>query len=100
MRYDKLVRDKIPEVIRARGGQPVTHTADSEEYIQKLREKLEEEVAEFIRSNDSEELADIIEVVYALGKERDLSPEDLESMRKREAEERGDFKERIILEES
>ncbi|MEK7110725.1 MAG: nucleoside triphosphate pyrophosphohydrolase [Patescibacteria group bacterium] len=100
MRYDKLVRDKIPEVIRARGGQPVTHIADSEEYIQKLREKLEEEVAEFIRNNDSEELADIIEIVYAMGKERGLSPEDLESMRKREAEERGDFKERIILEES
>ena len=60
MRQGKLVREKIPQIIRSKGLQPVTYVADAEEYAARLRDKLAEEVDEFIASDDDpEELADI-----------------------------------------
>ena len=62
MSHGKLVRDKIPEIIRSKGVEPITYVADAEEYAARLRDKLAEEVEEFIASdNDPEELADILE---------------------------------------
>jgi predicted house-cleaning noncanonical NTP pyrophosphatase (MazG superfamily) len=69
MSRGKLVRDKIPQIIRSRGLEPVIHTADTEEYAVRLRDKLREEAAEFVASDDDpEELADILEVLYALAR--------------------------------
>jgi predicted house-cleaning noncanonical NTP pyrophosphatase (MazG superfamily) len=99
MRYEKLVRDKIPEIIQRNGGDPVTHIADEAEYLDRLKRKLEEEVAEFLKDQTGEELADILEVVYALGATLDFSQNDLERIRKEKHTERGGFKKRIILEE-
>jgi len=98
--YNKLVRDRIPEIIRLKGGDPVTHAATPEEYEEKLRAKLNEEVQEFLESGSPEELADILEVVYALGEMRQIDREQLESIRKQKAEERGTFTDRVILERS
>jgi predicted house-cleaning noncanonical NTP pyrophosphatase (MazG superfamily) len=66
MSQGKLVRDKIPQIIRSKGLEPVIYTASTEEYSARLRDKLQEEVDEFIVSDsDPEELADILEVLYA-----------------------------------
>ena len=97
MSQGKLVRDKIPEIIRGEGLEPVIYAADEQEYVSRLRDKLQEEVAEFIASdNDSEELADILEVVYALAEQAGTSREQLEKLRAAKAGKRGGFVERII----
>ena len=97
MGQGKLVRDKIPQIIRAHGLEPVTYVADAVEYGTRLREKLTEEVAEFLASDsDTEELADILEVVYALAALAGIDREQLEQLRAAKADERGAFAGRII----
>jgi predicted house-cleaning noncanonical NTP pyrophosphatase (MazG superfamily) len=98
MEYNKLVRDRIPEIITNKGAIPITHIADNQEFIEKLEEKLQEEVNEFLESKNTEELADILEVVHAICKTKNVSIEDLEKIRKLKAEERGAFAKKIILE--
>jgi predicted house-cleaning noncanonical NTP pyrophosphatase (MazG superfamily) len=61
--YDKLVRDKIPNIIEENDEKPVYYVADDEEYRRRLNEKLKEEVDEYLESEDTEEIADILEVV-------------------------------------
>lgn len=100
MKYNKLVRDKIPGIIRAKGERPVTHVADETEYFEKLRQKLREEVEEFLKSGKPEELADILEVVYALGTTAGVTRGALEQLREAKAGERGGFDGRIVLEET
>lgn len=93
----KLVRDKIPEIIRSKGLEPVTWKASAEEYGARLRDKLQEEVAEFLASdNDPEELADILEVLYALAEQAGTDRQQLEKLRAVKADERGGFTGRIV----
>lgn len=100
MEYNKLVRDKIPEILKKKGLNPTIHIASEEEYKVKLKEKLQEEVNEFLESNNTEELADILEVIYAICENEGLSIEDLEKLRKSKSEERGSLKNKIILDSS
>jgi len=97
MKYNKLVRDKIPEIIKQKGENPITHIANDEEYWEKLKEKLEEEVKEFLENSNQEELVDILEVIYAIQDFKKINKEKLENLRKKKAEERGRFKNKIIL---
>ncbi|MEK6938017.1 MAG: nucleoside triphosphate pyrophosphohydrolase [Nanoarchaeota archaeon] len=99
MKYDKIVRDRIPEIIRGQGKVSVTYIAEPEEAYHKLKSKLEEEIAEFQGSNNPEELADLLEVIYALADYLGLSKEKLEEIRGKKCLERGGFKERIVLTE-
>lgn len=96
--YDKLVRDEIPEIVRANGEEPMVHVADDEEYERRLREKALEEAEEFAESGDPEELADVLAVVEAYCEHADLSAEQLAELREAKATERGGFDERIVLE--
>jgi len=100
MKYNKLVRDKIPEIIEKKGIMPITHIADNKEYWQKLKEKLQEEVDEFVKNDNKEELIDILEVIYAICDFKNLDKEKLELLRKRKVKQRGRFKKRIILDET
>jgi predicted house-cleaning noncanonical NTP pyrophosphatase (MazG superfamily) len=97
MNHGKLVRDKIPQIIRSKGQEPVVYTADTEEYCLRLREKLREEVEEYLASdNDREELADILEVLYALARQGGTDQQQLEKLRAAKAEKRGGFANRIV----
>jgi predicted house-cleaning noncanonical NTP pyrophosphatase (MazG superfamily) len=96
-RYDKLVRDRIPEIITAAGERPVTRVADPIEYRALLRAKLVEELHEFLESEDPAELADVLEVARALAVDLGSSPEKLEELRRAKAAERGAFTEHVVL---
>lgn len=94
----KLVRDKIPDIIKKSGKNPVTRIADFEEYKKGLRKKLLEEAKELNKSGDVEEIADALEVIYSLLKAEGIDKKIIEKMRKEKAKERGSFNKRIILE--
>ena len=100
MRYDKLVRDRIIDIIETKGGQATWHVATDEEYRQKLREKLREEVSEFFENPSQEEMADVFEVITAVLKEQGWALEDIVALQKKKRGERGGFERRLILEES
>lgn len=99
MKYSKLVRDKIPELIKQKGHNPITHIANKEEYWKKLKEKLKEEINEFLEDSDEEEIADILEIIYAICNFKKINIKQLELLRKKKADKRGIFKEKIILDE-
>ena len=100
MIYNKLVRDKMPEHIRKKGGVPVSHVAEDAEYWQKLKEKLSEEVLEFQKDENIEELADILEVIDAIISCKGFKKEEIEKVKSKKAGERGRFGLKIILEQS
>lgn len=100
MRYNKLVRDKIPEYIKSKGGTPVTHIADDTEYWQKLKEKFQEELDEFNKDESIEEIADILEVIDAICDFKKFDKKELEEIKNKKADDRGKFEGKIILEES
>ena len=94
--YNKLVRDRIPEIIEAGGERPIVRILEDGEYIRCLEEKLDEEVGEYHRDRNLEELADILEVVYALADGIGSRDELLEIYQKKHAA-RGGFGKRIYL---
>jgi predicted house-cleaning noncanonical NTP pyrophosphatase (MazG superfamily) len=97
--YKKLVRDKIPEIIRKNGKEPVTRVLDEKEYLVELVKKLKEEVAEFEADHSVEELADIKEVIIAIREVLNIRAGELEDVRRAKAAKNGRFKNRIYLEE-
>jgi len=96
--YNKLIRDKIPEIIQDDGSEFDTHIADKKEYTKELEKKLLEEVSEYLTDKNIEELADVMEVLFALGENLGYTEEDLIEARNVKRDNRGGFKERIILE--
>lgn len=98
--YNKLVRDRIPEIIKSEGRNVKVKILDDEEYRSELNKKLQEEVKEYIEDNNVEELADIVEVIYGILNSMDVSIEEFEKVRKDKAEKRGAFKEKIFLQEA
>lgn len=99
MKYDKLVRDLIPDVIKATGKNCYYEIASKEEHLELLVKKLDEEVGEFKADNSLEELADIMEVLFGLADNLGYSEEDLLQKRQQKKSERGGFKEGIVLKE-
>ena len=95
--YNKLVRDKIPEIIEASGKTCETGILSDEEYLQMLDKKLDEELAEYHQEQNIEELADLLEVLYATAKVRGYSIEELEQVRVEKRKARGGFDKRLLL---
>lgn len=95
--YDKLIRDRIPEIIEKSGKKCIVEVMDDETYIQYLDQKLNEELAEYQADKSLEELADLLEVMYAVAAARGYSVAELESVRKEKAEKRGGFEKRLRL---
>jgi len=98
MSNGKLVRDRIPEIIRKQGGEPRVRKLDEESFREALCDKLGEETKEFLEGRTVEELADILEVVYALAGDDGLTQDALEAIRLKKRAERGGFDQRLILE--
>jgi predicted house-cleaning noncanonical NTP pyrophosphatase (MazG superfamily) len=96
--YPKLVRDRIPEIIRQSGQTPYTRTAAQSELESYLLEKLHEEVSEFRESKDVHELADILGVVYGIARYYGISEEALNRLRQDKRRSRGGFDQNILLE--
>ena len=97
--YNKLVRDYIPEIIQSAGKSCTTEVLSDEDYLRMIDIKLDEELAEYHESGSIEELADLLEVIYAAACARGSSPADLEQVRVRKAEKRGSFSRKILLKE-
>lgn len=98
-KYNKLVRDKIPEIIRADGKRLKSRVLDDGEHLEALLKKLEEEVAELAEARNVEEMADVHEVLIALAETLKIEPVELEKVRKNKAAKRGGFQQKIFLEE-
>lgn len=100
MKYDKLIRDRIPEIMDSKGKKYIMRQTDNDmEKDSYLRKKLQEEVNEFLESPSIEELADIKEVVLALADSLGYAPEELEFVRTNKRNARGAFEHGFILEE-
>lgn len=97
--YHKLVRDRIPEIIKSSGKICLWETLSDEDYIHLLDQKLNEELAEYQESKSLEELADLVEVIQAVVKARGWSLEELERVRADKATKRGRFEKKILLKE-
>ena len=95
--YNKLVRDRIPEIIEASGAECETKILSDEEYLKMIDAKLDEELAEYHKDQNIEELADLLEVIYAAAAARGYSIEELEAVRVEKARKRGGFEKRILL---
>ena len=96
-RYQKLVRDRIPEIIAQDGFVPHVRVLDDGEYLLELRRKLQEEVNEFSESGDLEEIADILEVVYAICSAKGCSEDEIHEIRAQKRRRRGGFEQKLFL---
>jgi predicted house-cleaning noncanonical NTP pyrophosphatase (MazG superfamily) len=95
----KLVRDRIPDIIRASGQHPVTRIADGTEMGPLLRAKLLEEAAEAAAASPADlpgELADLTEVMAAIAAHAGISRDAVEQARARKRAERGAFAGRVV----
>lgn len=99
IKYNKLVRDRIPEIIEAEGKTCVCDVLSDEDYLRLLDQKLNEELAEYQESKSLEELADLFEVMRAVVKARGWTMEKLEQVRADRADRRGGFEKKILLKE-
>ena len=99
--YNKLIRDKIPEVIKEKGGIPEVSILDGTEFRKSLKIKMTEEAKELLEaeSNDDvlNELSDVEELVRSIAKNYDLSLEEIEKHRLEKLQKRGGFEKKLFL---
>jgi len=96
--YNKLVRDRIPEIILKDNELPTTRILDDEEYLKELNRKLQEEINEYLEDDNIEEMVDILEVIRAILEHKGVTYDEIEEKRIKKATKRGAFKEKIFLE--
>ncbi len=96
-KYDKAIRDKIPEIIEKDGYACNVEALSDEKFLVEIEKKLSEEVAEYQNDRKPEELADILEVVYRIAKLKGISKEQLEKIRLDKVEKRGAFEDNLFL---
>lgn len=96
--YNKLVRDNIPDIIKNNGDTPITRILEHNEYIACLYKKLQEEVNEYIKDDNIEELCDVLEVLEAIISAKSFSKDEIKRTKHKKAEKNGAFKDKIFLE--
>lgn len=99
--HNKLVRDRIPEILEKNGKRYTSRILDNQEYLNELRKKLHEEWDEYFHSKSQAEtiaeLVDVLEVIYALAEYHGVTIDEIEEMRKRKVEEKGRFNQKVYL---
>ena len=95
--FEKLVRDRIPEIIEAQGETPLVEVLDDDAYIRCLDEKMQEELAEYLEDGSMAELADLLEVIHAAIVARGYSWDEVERMRVAKAQRNGAFEKKLFL---
>ena len=95
--YDKLVRDRIPEIIENSGNHCEVEVVNDDVALEYLYKKLQEEVDELLTDKNLEEIADIIEVLFAIGEKYGYSEEDILKKRNDKRDKSGGFDDNIIL---
>lgn len=93
----KLVRDKIPEIIKADNKEPIYYYADREEYEERLLDKLKEEIREFIVEPSAEEMGDIREVLRAIANLHRIKEREILTEMVKKREKSGEFSEKVVL---
>ena len=97
--YNKLVRDKIPQIIKQSGKRAIIEQVSGKEYLDLLNAKFGEELQEYLDSQSIEELADLVEVIYAILDEKNISLQEFELIRQQKVMEKGAFKDKLLLKE-
>ena len=96
-KYNKVVRDKIPEIIEESGKKFNIKQLDDESFLAEIEKKLSEEVNEYSESKDVEELADLLEVIYRISELRGVNSDELDKIRRDKVEKRGKFASNLFL---
>jgi predicted house-cleaning noncanonical NTP pyrophosphatase (MazG superfamily) len=94
---EKLVRDRTAEIIASSGETAIVRTANALEMTELLRQKLQDKVREYLDGSSLDKLVDVLEIVYALGRDNGCKPPELERRRLVKAAERGGFEQRLVL---
>lgn len=95
--YDKLVRDRIPEIIESSGNKYEIEVVSDEIALEYLYKKLNEEVSELLEDKNLDEIADIMEVLFTIGSKYGYSEEDVLNRRNEKRDSRGGFEDNLIL---
>ena len=95
--FNKLVRDKIPEIIKADGKECETRVLDDKEYLLSLNKKLDEELREYYETESIDELADMAEVIFAIVEQYGMNIQEFERLRLSKREKRGGFDQKLFL---
>lgn len=96
-KYNKLVRDKIPQNIQEKGKKCKYYILDEDKYKKELDKKLLEEANEFIADHSIEEMADLLEVIEAIKKSYNFKNEEIEKVRLEKKAKKGGFEEKLYL---
>ena len=96
-KFNKAIRDKIPEIIQKDGHTCNIQKLSDEKFIIEIEKKLSEEVTEYQNDKNPEELADILEVIYAIAQLKGISKEELEKIRIKKLQDRGGFEKNLFL---
>ena len=99
-KYNKAIRDKIPQIIKSSGKNCNVKKLDNSEFLIRLEKKLVEELEEYQESKNVEELADILEVIYRISELKGVVPDELDKVRQKKAQQRGKFEDNLFLVDS
>ena len=95
--FNKVIRDKIPEIIQKDGYTCNIQTLSDEKFLLEIEKKLSEEVTEYQNDKTPEELTDILEVIYKIAQLKGISREELEKIRVKKLQDRGGFEKNLFL---
>ena len=97
IKYDKAIRDKIPQIIKSSGKNCNVKKLDNSEFLVQLEKKLSEELVEYQEGKNVEELADVLEVIYRISELKGVTPDELDKIRQDKVEQRGKFDDNLFL---